>query len=125
MASHRRSDRSSSDRTSSTRRPTITRTALVTGASTGIGADFARRLAVDGLDLVLVARSADKLEALADSIRSESGRRVTVLARDLGQPGAARALVDEVEALDIEVDFLLNNAGFGTHGASSSPTPIG
>lgn len=89
----------------------------MTGASTGIGADFARRLAVDGLDLVLVARSADKLEALADSIRSESGRRVTVLARDLGQPGAARALVDEVEALDIEVDFLLNNAGFGTHGA--------
>lgn len=92
------------------------RTALVTGASTGIGADFARRLGADGLDLVLVARSADKLEALAAEIRSASGATVTVLARDLVVPGAATALVEEVAALGIEVDFLLNNAGFGTHG---------
>lgn len=120
MASHRSS---SADRPSPARRLTTARTALVTGASTGIGADFARRLASDGLDLVLVARSADKLEALAESIRSDSGRHVTVLARDLGRPGAAASLVEDVDALGIEVDFLLNNAGFGTHGPVALADP--
>lgn len=92
-------------------------TALITGASTGIGAAFARHLAADGLDVVLVARSEDKLEALAASItETHPGSRVTVLARDLGTPGAAAALVDELASLAITVDFLLNNAGFGTHG---------
>lgn len=121
MASHRSS---SAARPSAARRPTTTRTALVTGASTGIGADFARRLASDGLDLVLVARSADKLEALAESVRAETGRQVTVLARDLTELGAAAALVDEIAAHGIEVDFLLNNAGFGTHGAVADADPV-
>jgi uncharacterized protein len=99
-------------------KPTTTAktTALVTGASTGIGAEFARRLATDGLDLVLVARSEDKLEALAETLRASSGAKVTVLARDLSEPGAAAELVAEVEQRGLVVDFLLNNAGFGTHG---------
>lgn len=99
------------------------RTALVTGASTGIGAEFARRLAEDGLDLVLVARSEQKLEDLAREIRLASGATVTVLARDLGVQNASRDLVAEVEGLGIEVDFLLNNAGFGTHGSVADADP--
>lgn len=99
------------------------RTALITGASTGIGADFARRLGADGLDLVLVARSHDKLEALAADIRRETRVSVTVLPRDLAAPDAPRDLVAECERLGIEVDFLLNNAGFGTHGSVADADP--
>ncbi|MCU1529198.1 MAG: Ketoacyl reductase [Frondihabitans sp.] len=98
-------------------------TALITGASTGIGAAFARHLAADGLDVVLVARSEDKLDALAASIREATPVTVTVLARDLGVPGASAALLDEVAGLGITVDFLLNNAGFGTHGHVASGDP--
>jgi hypothetical protein len=101
----------------------MTDTALVTGASTGIGAAFARRLARDGLDLVVVARSDEKLQALATAIRAETGRRVTVLARDLGVPDAAAALVRDVDELGLRVDFLLNNAGFGLHSAVADSDP--
>jgi short-subunit dehydrogenase len=103
--------------------PSMTTTALITGASSGIGAEFAKRLAEDGLDLVLVARSEDKLEELAASIRRATRRAVTVLVRDLGRPGAAEELVAECAARGIEVDFLLNNAGFGTHGRVADADP--
>lgn len=99
------------------------RTALITGASTGIGAEFARRLGADGLDLVLVARSADKLETLAGEIRAASGVAVTVMARDLGAPNAAAELTADVAAAGLHVDFLLNNAGFGTHGPVAEADP--
>jgi len=98
-------------------------TALITGASTGIGAEFARRLGADGLDLVLVARSDDKLQDLATEIRRSTGMTVTVLARDLGLPGASRDLVAECDGLGLEIDFLLNNAGFGTHGLVADADP--
>jgi hypothetical protein len=98
-------------------------TALVTGASTGIGAAFARRLARDGLDLVVVARSEAKLDELAAAIRAETGRRVTVLARDLGAPGAAADLVRDVDELGIRVDLVLNNAGFGLHSSVADSDP--
>ncbi|GAA4674236.1 SDR family NAD(P)-dependent oxidoreductase [Frondihabitans cladoniiphilus] len=98
-------------------------TALITGASTGIGAAFARRLAEDGLDLVLVARSADKLELLASEVRASTGVSVTVLPKDLGARDAPAELAAECERLGLDVDFLLNNAGFGTHGLVADADP--
>ncbi len=88
-------------------------TALVTGASAGLGVEFAAQLAARGHDLVLVARSADRLHALADRLRHEHGAQVAVVAQDLSAPDA----VDSVVArLHRPVHTLVNNAGFGTAG---------
>ncbi|MBB6403242.1 SDR family oxidoreductase [Arthrobacter sp. AZCC_0090] len=92
-----------------------TQTALITGASTGIGSVFARRLAAEGARLVLVARSQDKLDELARELR-QTGTEVTVLAMDLSLPGSAKELHLATGALGLTVDILVNNAGFGTHG---------
>ena len=89
-------------------------TALVTGASGGIGAGIARALAARGADVVLVARSADRLEALAAEIRTRHGREALVLPADLSTPGAG-ARVQEALA-GRRVDVLVNNAGFGLSG---------
>ena len=91
------------------------RTALVTGASSGLGAEFARQLARRGCHLVLVARRADALDRIADQCRSQ-GVNVTVISRDLSQPGAADELHKEVALVGLQVDILVNNAGFGVHG---------
>ncbi|MGX5682607.1 SDR family NAD(P)-dependent oxidoreductase [Schumannella luteola] len=88
-------------------------TVLITGASSGLGAEFARQLAARGADLVLVARRLDRLESLAADLRS-GGRTVEVVAADLAAPGAARALGAELESRGIRVDGLINNAGFAT-----------
>jgi short-subunit dehydrogenase len=90
--------------------------ALVTGASSGIGEALARRIARDGRHLVLVARRADRLEALARELEGAHGIRAHVVAKDLVQPGAARALAEEVAHRGLSVDWLVNNAGFGTMG---------
>ena len=87
------------------------KTVLITGASTGIGAEFARQLSQQGARLILVARSGSRLQQLA----SELGG-ATVIAQDLTQPGAAHKLRDAVNDRDLCVDVLINNAGFGTHG---------
>jgi len=92
------------------------RTALVTGASTGIGRELVQLLATDGYDLILTARQRDALEAVAAPWRAK-GRTVDVLPLDLGQPGAAQALSAQVKQLGRTVDVLVNNAGFGTSGA--------
>jgi short-subunit dehydrogenase len=91
--------------------------ALITGASSGIGEELARLAAHDGHDLVLVARSADKLNALANSLAREHGIRATALPEDLADPQAVDAIVDVLAARGIEIDILMNNAGFATYGA--------
>ncbi|NVB39032.1 SDR family oxidoreductase [Pseudenhygromyxa sp. WMMC2535] len=90
--------------------------ALVTGASGGIGLEFARQLAAAGHDLVLVARSEAKLRALADELESSHSIRARVVAMDLGKPHAASELAAELDALGLAVDVLINNAGFGLFG---------
>lgn len=92
------------------------RRALVTGASGGIGEAFARRLAAEGADLVLVARSKDKLRALAAALKKAHRVAVAVIPSDLSRPGAAEALFHETEQRRLAVDLLVNNAGFGIGG---------
>lgn len=115
-------------------------TALITGASTGMGAAFARELAARGADLVLVARSRDKLQALADQLTDAHGVRVDVVPTDLAQPGAGAALARHVTAatspsatrgrseqtggLGRTVDVLINNAGFATYGDVAQANPV-
>ena len=92
------------------------RFALITGASSGIGACFARALAARGRPLVLVARSKDKLEALAREIITKHSVRIEVIEQDLGLEGAAQRLAATLTERGIEVDLLVNNAGFGAQG---------
>jgi len=86
-------------------------TALVTGASSGIGEALAGRFAAAGHDLVLVARSADKLKALAAALSARHGIRVRVEPADLAQPGAAEGLAARLKRARVPVDVLVNNAG--------------
>jgi hypothetical protein len=90
---------------------TVTRTALVTGASAGLGAEFARQLGARGYDLVLVARRQDRLDDLAAELRSRYGHAVTVLAADLADPDAPERLRRSLDERGIAVDYLVNNAG--------------
>ena len=90
--------------------------ALVTGASRGLGRCFARALAARKQNLVLVARSAEKLDALADELRSAYGIQVEIIPIDLARAGAGEALADELAARGLGIDLLVNNAGFGDQG---------
>jgi short-subunit dehydrogenase len=96
--------------------PTVPSTALVTGASSGLGKEFASQLAARGHDLVLVARSRDRLEAVAEEITRAHGVKAHVVVRDLAQPDAGRAVARELADRSLTVDLLVNNAGFGTAG---------
>ena len=92
-------------------------TALITGASNGIGLELARIHAKRGGDLVLVARSQDKLNQLADELRAQHHDiQITVIAQDLAMPHAAQSVFAQTEQLGIQVDILINNAGIGGHG---------
>jgi len=91
-------------------------TALVTGASTGIGAAFARRLAADGYDLVLLARDEARLEKVAAQVRAASGVGAQVLAVDLAQAQSRQAAIDRLTDPAQPVDLLVNNAGVATSG---------
>jgi hypothetical protein len=94
----------------------MSRTALITGASSGIGAAFARALAKDGYDLILVARREDRLRALADEVTAGRAVRAEVIPADLTERDAAQRLFEAVQARGMQVDLLINNAGFGLHG---------
>ena len=91
-------------------------TALVTGASGGIGEDLARLIAAGGRNVVLLARSADKLQALASQLSSAHRIEATVLAADLAEPDAADHVARTLAARGTTIDMLVNNAGFGTAG---------
>lgn len=89
---------------------------LVTGASAGIGEAFARELAARGHDLVLVARREDRLRALADELQRAHGNSCEVIAADLSDPAAPESLCRALESRGLQVDWLVNNAGYGLPG---------
>jgi uncharacterized protein len=98
-------------------------TALVTGASSGIGEDLARLLAAGGRNVVLLARSADKLQAMANQLSAAHGIEATVLAADLSDSGATSQITRTLSARGIIIDILVNNAGFGTAGSFAAADP--
>jgi short-subunit dehydrogenase len=91
------------------------KTALVTGASSGIGAAFARLCAERGADVIVTARRAENLEALAKELTAAHGVRVTVIPLDLADPAGAKALFDRTEGAGTRIDIVINNAGGGFH----------
>src|SRR5580692_9516128 len=98
-------------------------TTLITGASSGIGLELARIAAAHGHDLVLVARREQTLNDLARELQAQHAVRVHVVGADLSRPGAPAALVARLSALNVEVDVLVNNAGFGLYGRFAD-TPL-
>ena len=92
------------------------RTALITGASSGIGKAFAETLAAKGAKVILVARSKAKLESLAAQIRKRHAVRAEVIVTDLSKEKAPDTVFAKVQKLGRRVDVLVNNAGFGTYG---------
>lgn len=91
-------------------------TALITGASSGIGKELAYIHAEKGGDLVIVARRADKLNALKTDLEQKHGINVHVIVKDLTLPSAPQEIYEELRQAGIEIDYLINNAGFGGHG---------
>ena len=89
---------------------------LITGASSGLGAELARQLAARHANLVLTARSVERLGAVAEELRTRHGVTVHVIPVDLAEPGGPARLIAEVESLGVAVDHLVNNAGFGSLG---------
>lgn len=101
------------------------KTALITGASSGIGRELATLFAKDGYNLVLVARSGDQLNSLADTFKQQFGTSViTVIEKDLSNPDAPREIYDEVTQRNITVNTLVNNAGFGEYGLFATETDL-
>src|SRR5262249_36713113 len=92
------------------------KTSLITGASYGIGEAFARKLAADGANLVLTARSGDRLDVLAEELRTRHGIQVSVITADLAHASGPEEIYRETEAAGLQIDLLINNAGFGAVG---------
>ncbi|MGH7781501.1 MAG: SDR family NAD(P)-dependent oxidoreductase [Candidatus Binataceae bacterium] len=95
-------------------------TALITGASSGLGEEFALQLAREKFDLVLVARRADKLASVAERAKGLGAARVSIVTADLSHPGAAADVHRRATAGAGQIGCLVNNAGFGTHGRFDS-----
>jgi len=96
--------------------------ALVTGASAGIGAEFCRQLAAHGYQLVLVARRSDRLQAVADELRDSFGARSLIITADLSEKNASAAIAERLARENIDVEFLVNNAGYGLPGSFHVPS---
>ena len=90
--------------------------ALVTGASSGIGYELAKLFAQDGKNIVVVARSQDRLEKLKTETENKHGTKVIVVVKDLSKPDAPQEIFSELEKKNISVDVLVNNAGFPVYG---------
>ncbi|MFA5056313.1 MAG: SDR family oxidoreductase [Dehalococcoidia bacterium] len=97
--------------------PDDEKTALVTGASGGIGYELTKLFARDGYNLVLVARNAGELQKIAEQLKSEYGISVKIIPKDLASPDSPREIFDEIQADGISIDILINNAGFGAYGS--------
>jgi len=94
----------------------ISNTALITGASSGIGLELARIHAAKHGDVVLVARSRDKLDSIKQELQTRYGVKAYVIVEDLADPASADRIFSATEALGLSIDILINNAGFGGHG---------
>ena len=110
-------------RTLSLPRPTPNSAALITGASAGIGACIARELAKREHNVVLVARRKQRLQDLADELAGDYGIRAETISCDLGKPAARGRLAGQVADLGLDVDILINNAGFATGGPFAESDP--
>lgn len=99
------------------------RWALITGASSGIGAEFASQLAGRGMHLILAARRKDKMTELATNLNTRHGTRCHIVAIDLSEPDSSRRLFEEIQRLQVEVELLVNNAGIGLIGQIQSTSP--
>lgn len=97
--------------------------ALVTGASSGIGEAFVRALAARGMDVVVVARRGDRLQALAEELGARDSVRLHPVVQDLSAPDAVSTLVREIEQRGLQIGLLINNAGVGAYGPFSAQTP--
>ncbi len=96
--------------------PTLRKTALITGASAGIGRDYARYLAAEGYDLILTARRTDRLEELGRELSDAFATQVNVIPADLADPHAPMQLAAEIAKRNLQVDYLVNNAGYQVPG---------
>ena len=99
------------------------RWALITGASSGIGAEFAAQLAGRGMHLILAARRKDQMTALATDLNTRHGTRCHIVAIDLAEAEASRRLYEEIRRLNVDVELLVNNAGIGLIGQIETTTP--
>lgn len=99
--------------------------ALVTGASSGLGEEFAKQLAHAGANLILTARSGERLQRLAVDLARVAGVKAHAIGADLAAPDGARGLCDAVDALGVRVGHLINNAGFGSTGPFVTAEPRG
>ncbi|MDF9797085.1 short-subunit dehydrogenase [Catalinimonas alkaloidigena] len=94
-----------------------TKTALISGATSGFGREFVKLFTQDGYDVILVARHEQDLQKVANDVKAKHpNRNATVIAKDLSVPGSAQELYEEVNAKNLMVDVLVNDAGFGSHG---------
>ena len=91
------------------------KTAVITGASSGIGVEFAKQFAARGANLVLVARREERLALVSEDIRAEYGVQVTYFALDLGEPTSGANLIEKLSDAGLTTDILINNAGFATN----------
>ena len=95
--------------------------ALVTGASAGIGAEFCRQLAREGYQLVLVARREDKLQKIADELRKSHATQSIIICADLSKKDACELIVKRLDQEGINIEYLVNNAGYGLPGSFHVP----